>query len=956
MAEETKRCPYCDEEIRARAVKCKHCGAMLDESVPAPSAPDPLDSHPTIPPGEIKSILGGRYELLEELGRGGMGIVYKALDTKLDTVVAIKLLPEYLARDNRGINILKREALAAMKLSHPNIMKFYHFEDHPEGKFLIVEYIEGKTLDQILDESPGHALPEEQVIKYAVEACKGLEYAHSEGVIHRDIKPSNIMVDVNGRVKITDFGIARVLKDSHTRHTGTVTSGTLLYMSPEQIQGEKCDARSDIYSFGISLYELLSGNAPFSSGDITHQHINKMPAPIPDISDRLNAILVRCLEKKPEDRFRSAGELADALAGRMSAETTEGSKAAQKPHEPLSVKPGMSRAWVVAMLFLIVALIGGAVAYRYVQAGKADDEASGVRAQPPDSNFRKLTPEEVKAMGLPLPGAEPARPVMEQDQSGDDTSSQQPEEAKKKEAEERAEEQSKAGEEERRREELEKQGLAQERETALTQAVVEVKVAMEASLEAAKRAEAPKHASSEFNVAEQERKKAAEYDQRGNRELAKASYEKAKAGYDKSVQSAKQEKARIEAERVAKQKAEAESARSEMAAAKSRAESEEALKFAGAEYEPALTSEREASNSFISGSYVEAKAKYISAKDGYLRALNLAKQIRAEMILVPAGEFMMGSPSGKGAYDEYPQHRVYVDAFYMDEYEVTMSQYMAFIRATGHRGLPDWVSKYAPSDNCPVVGVSWDDAVAYAQWVGKRLPTEAEWEYACRAGSAMKYSFGNDEGRLGEYAWYDKNSGGKTHPVGQKKPNNWGLYDMHGNVWEWCSDWHDSKYYQSSPSKNPKGPANGRYRVLRGGSWGHYASYIRSAYRDIGTPVDTRSGVGFRCAKDIKNKQYPAAESSSEEVENEEAIPKPSARYALQVSSSQDKALAYSLVEILGVQGYESYVEETALDSASGTWFRVMVGPFQAREEAEAVLRTLNKDSRFAGLYLRYLP
>jgi formylglycine-generating enzyme required for sulfatase activity len=217
-----------------------------------------------------------------------------------------------------------------------------------------------------------------------------------------------------------------------------------------------------------------------------------------------------------------------------------------------------------------------------------------------------------------------------------------------------------------------------------------------------------------------------------------------------------------------------------------------------------------------------------------------------DMVYVPAGEFLMGSDSG-GTYEK-PVHKVYLDAYYIDKYEVTFEQYDKFCEATG-RTKPD--DNRWGRGNMPVINVSWSDAVAYANWAGKRLPTEAEWEKACRAGSTTKYCFGDEAADLVYYAWYYNNSENETHPVGQQRPNNWGIYDMHGNVWEWCSDWYDGNYYKNSPEKNPTGPAAGTYRVLRGGSWLIYVNYCRSAVRCGGDPYGRDNYGGFRCASGV---------------------------------------------------------------------------------------------------------
>lgn len=217
----------------------------------------------------------------------------------------------------------------------------------------------------------------------------------------------------------------------------------------------------------------------------------------------------------------------------------------------------------------------------------------------------------------------------------------------------------------------------------------------------------------------------------------------------------------------------------------------------------------------------------------------------AYRVLIPAGEFLMGSPEGVGTSDQYPQHMVYVDSYYIDKHEVTVGQYKDFAKDTGRqmRGQP-----LRSTDQHPASHVTWDDADAYCKWAGGRLPTEAEWEKAARGATTTKWSFGDDESKLGEYAWYSQNSGGGAHPVGQKKPNQYGLYDMHGNVWEWCSDWNSEDYYKSSPAKNPKGPAEGIARIVRGGSWNVLGDYLFSSNRLSGKSDESNDFIGFRCA------------------------------------------------------------------------------------------------------------
>ena len=237
-----------------------------------------------------------------------------------------------------------------------------------------------------------------------------------------------------------------------------------------------------------------------------------------------------------------------------------------------------------------------------------------------------------------------------------------------------------------------------------------------------------------------------------------------------------------------------------------------------------------------------------------------------EMVLIPGGWFEMGSE--RGSPDERPVHSVWVGSFLMDGYEVTQELYDRF-------PLPN--PSHFKDPKHPVEQMNWSDAGEYCnmrsraegleacydeetrEWNfranGYRLPTEAEWEYACRAGTSTDYVFGNDARRLKAYAWFTGNSSRRTHPVGGKRPNPWGLYDMHGNVAEWCNDRYSENYYKESPGKDPKGPDRGGKRVLRGGAWNSSPASCRSSYR-VGDPSidDTclaSDAIGFRCVRNL---------------------------------------------------------------------------------------------------------
>ena len=221
------------------------------------------------------------------------------------------------------------------------------------------------------------------------------------------------------------------------------------------------------------------------------------------------------------------------------------------------------------------------------------------------------------------------------------------------------------------------------------------------------------------------------------------------------------------------------------------------------------------------------------------------------MVVVPSGEFMMGSPTGDS--DEQPAHKVYLDAFSLDVYEVTVGQYAAFLQAKGIDSPSDWKTMNQPAhQKWPVVNIDWADAFAYCKWAGKRLPTEAEWEKAARGTDGRLYPWGNEpptplHANFGKTEW---NNHGVLAPVGAfeagKSP--YGIYDMAGNVWEWVNDWYDYNYYKSSPSQNPTGPSTGGTKVIRGGSWYSNPRAMRSANRSLISPTDQGLN-GFRCAK-----------------------------------------------------------------------------------------------------------
>jgi tetratricopeptide (TPR) repeat protein len=276
----------------------------------AGSTSDPMVFEKTVMQTQLSPEAQQRYELIDELGRGAMGIVYKARDNELDEVVALKILPESISNNPEAVRRFRIEARSARRLAHPNIIRIHDIGEEMGRKFISMEFVEGDDLKAKF-RSEGKP-PLEDLAKWSREIGSALAYAHSMGIVHRDIKPANIMVTGDGIMKVADFGIAKNMAAADATMTGAVM-GTPLYMSPEQVRGEQIDHRADIYSFGVMLYELSSGRPPFVEGDLAYQHINVDPKPIEDVPPEWNDIVQKCLAKDREDRWENLEVFSDAV-------------------------------------------------------------------------------------------------------------------------------------------------------------------------------------------------------------------------------------------------------------------------------------------------------------------------------------------------------------------------------------------------------------------------------------------------------------------------------------------------------------------------------------------------------------------------------------------------------------------------------------------------------------------
>lgn len=327
----------------------------------------------------MSQMLANRYELMEKIGEGGMAVVYKARCTFLDRWVAIKILRDQYANNPEFVDRFQREARAAARLAHPNIVSIYDVGEDQGRHFIVMEYVQGENLKDYL--SRRGPLTPQTVAEMGQQVAAALAHAHCRGIIHRDIKPHNLLVSPEGQVKVTDFGIARAAAASSLTETGVVL-GSVHYFSPEQAQGGAVDARSDTYALGVVLYELLTGVPPFTGDSpiaIALSHLDSEPPAVaelcPYVPEDLEQAIMKAMAKDPAHRYQTAGELNRALAPAASR-----TRAQEEPTRVLTAVPGREKAtatrnrpkpnrrsttWVVATILLLSVLTGAFLWFRY---------------------------------------------------------------------------------------------------------------------------------------------------------------------------------------------------------------------------------------------------------------------------------------------------------------------------------------------------------------------------------------------------------------------------------------------------------------------------------------------------------------------------------------------------------------------------------------------------------------
>ena len=682
--------------------------------------------------GRTQGFLIGPYTILDHIGAGGMGRVYKAVHRQLRRTVALKVLPRSRRMDRRARARFMREARASAQLEHPNIVTTYDVGQEGEITYLALQYIEGQSLYQVIRQQGRLAPSLAADITYQVALA--LQHAHERGVVHRDIKPSNILVTDRGMAKVLDMGLARLTRpEGDADGTGTLTSegvvmGTLDYMAPEQASDTRtADVRSDIYSLGCTLYHMLTGRVPFPGGGPTEKlcrHALEAPEDptkiVPDLPPELARVVARMITKLVDDRYQTPAEVASALlpwVGPDSAAPASGAIAA-------SVSP------------TVTAEMGSTFETQVTGRG------AGVDKETPPPGVYTLGPwwQRVPAWAWG------------------------------------------------------------------TGAGVGVMLVLGVLFWPRATPHVPE---------------------------------------------------RPKAEKVPAPSSGTATAKQTRPAAIAPAQPEHNAH--PAQSRPAKPPPPRRPGHAWSG-MTGAEAKAVQAEGARLAGVLVTtpNSIGMKLVYIPPGWFMMGSGRSpeeterlcnircdhKILMREHPQHRVAITkGFYIGAHEVTQGQYEKVMGTNP--------SNFKKGPDYPVEKVNWGDAQGFCEKLSGmedrtyRLPTEGEWEYACRAGTTTLFAFG-DSLSVDEANCRGRKS---TTLVGRFQPNAWGLHDMHGNVQEWCQDWHTGDYYVRSPESDPPGPPDPEghgMRVTRGGWWSIHPFSCRSACRSRQSPSIRADTYGFR--------------------------------------------------------------------------------------------------------------
>jgi formylglycine-generating enzyme required for sulfatase activity len=869
--------------------------------------------------------LSARYTIEDTLGKGGMGEVLLAFDTRMKRKVAIKRMLVGGASSRTAVSRFLTEAQSMAGLDHDNIVDVYDYGRSADGPFLVMQYIDGGSL---LDRCREGTLPVEEAVDLICQVCDVLTMCHDAGMIHRDIKPANILMTGDGSPRLTDFGLVKDDTIDGGQTSAGAVLGTLDFMPPEQRKDAALvDARSDLWSLAATLYQMVSGRSP---------RIIKFS----QVPQALHDVLEKALEDEKDDRYQTAGEFKDALR----ATTRTASQPTLKPAAELGAGEcpkchtqnesnrkfcsECAAALRVSCLKCELQIpiwdkvcgdCGGKqselAAPKLEEFARQCDQAEEHRREYRFENAlqiaRSLTSVEDERFAEHVPWAEGFVTATEAAWERERESAA----AHFKEARTHREvfdypsaihtvesvpEAMRTSEVSGYLQQLESDH-AESKELIKTISERVKRRDMKGLLEQVERAVELRGDRTDLHkLAGQLRER--EEKRRQQRDEAKRQRDEAKRQLDEACAEAKRlfdsgdakgALAMIQSVPSDDLRSSDEQLRSELEEIVAADDKLTALvqdSKADGVLEPAeVASMWQSANDYlkmnpryetIAGLQQKLEARIRKAPGKYAAFTELAdfwptqpvnvlsqlpssalSQLPANVLSPVVVNMPVKSNSlgmkfkqlqgsrftmGEGA----DAHQVTLtQPFELGVYEVTQEHYESVMGTNP--------SRYKGPQN-PVEQVSWDDAVEFCRKLSAmpaekktgyvyRLPTEAEWEYACRVGTTTTYSIGDSDSELGDYAWYDKNSGFGTHPVGGKKPNAWGLYDMHGNVWEWCQDWYG--YYPSGSVTDPTGSTSGSSRVLRGGSFSYHSSNVRSATRTNSQPDFCLDEFGFRPAR-----------------------------------------------------------------------------------------------------------
>ncbi len=867
----------------------------------------------------------GKYQILEELGKGGFATVYRAHDMALDRDVALKVLDPLLMRDPEWVRHFHKEARAIAKFRHPRIVTIHDIGQIEGSLFIAMELIAGGSLADLLKlQGP---LPWERVVETMNQMAEALDYAHSRGVLHRDLKPGNVLIDPETGAILTDFGFARILSDNSmtvTMSGGVV--GTPEYIAPEVWDNEQVGPAADIYAMGCILYELVTGEVLFSGKSVpavmrAHFKPRLFPETWPEgVPPGLTEALERALAIDPAQRYATAGELAQAVSS-LSIDTLA------EPYAALEEAEAAGQ-WQRA-LDLTDAIKAQDSAYRDVAAleqralARLQEEARAQQAavwkeeaeqalaegdlagaELAVKQWLKLAPEDEEAMkvqqGLEALRAEAMKAYAEEEEeevisdqysviSGDESLRERARPSPSPAPKPDSQSDGASGPERglwwaiaagmvvlllvglwlaRHGGDGSAQDIAENDTPAPTITPLPTATPVPPTDTPLPPTDTPVPTPTSATIdptpifvtvrADKDWQNSGIYLKQGD--SVEIKYISGRwSVWDNEYNTP--------------------SARGHSDGIIPNADWNSIIAKIGrngkifpVEYKSTLQATSSGGRLFlrindpgIDDNAGQVKVRIVrkpSSPSPSNSSTMISEKDGMEMVYVPAGEFLMGSPDGEGDGDEHPQHTVYLDAFWIDKTEVTNAMYQKCVAAGACQPNLDFGSDFNGPDQ-PVAGVSWYNAKAYCQWTGKRLPTEAEWEKAARGTDGRRYPWGNGwdvraikrlnfADKNTDFSWSDKevDDGYRyTAPVGSYPAgaSPYGVLDMAGNVWEWVADWYEWNHYANSPSRNPTGPDSGDFRVLRGGSWNLDQYNARAADRNRSFPGRRFDYNGFRC-------------------------------------------------------------------------------------------------------------